>query len=238
MPDAELLERFIGRRDEAAFEVLLWRHGPMVLGLCRRILRDSHTAEDAFQATFLLLAQKAASIAKANAIGSWLYKVAYRVAQRARRQSAREPACTSDVGLLLAPVTDTWLSHEQYSLLDDAIQQLPERYRAPVVLCYMQGKKIREAATELGCPTATISTRLRRARALLERNLRRRGVAFVSGESGVLFTIESFRSAIPGRLVNDALRVALTPAAGAGTAADVVGLANGVSRTMALTNIR
>jgi RNA polymerase sigma factor (sigma-70 family) len=242
LQDAELLERFIRRRDEAAFEVLLWRHGPMVLGVCRRVLRDMHAAEDAFQATFLLLAQKAASIGNGRSIGSWLYKVAYRVAQRARRRSARWPACTSDVDRLLAPAeNDACVSQEQHSLLDDVIQRLPERYRVPVVLCYVEGRKIREAAAELGCPTATVSTRLRRARVLLRRDLNHRGVT-VLPELGAAFAVQLLDHAVPVRLANAALRLALPVNAAtgslAGAAGKVAALANEVSRTMLLTKIR
>jgi RNA polymerase sigma factor (sigma-70 family) len=240
LQDAELLERFIRRRDEAAFEVLLWRHGPMVLGVCRRVLRDMHAAEDAFQATFLLLAQKAVSIGNGRSIGSWLYKVAYRVAQRARRRSARRPACTSDVDKLLAPAEkDACVSQEQHSLLDDAIQRLPERYRVPVVLCYVQGKKIRETAAELGCPTATVSTRLRRARALLERDLKDHGVTSSTADWGAVFAAHV---AVPGQLANKAVYLSVAMSGGnglaAGAAEQVIALAKEVSHAMVVARAK
>jgi RNA polymerase sigma factor (sigma-70 family) len=240
--DAELLERFVRIRDQAAFEVLLWRHGPMVLALCHRLLRDSHAAEDAFQATFLVLAQKAMTIGQRRSVGSWLYKVAYRVAQRARQQFARRPSSTSNVSLVAAPPEhDASLSQERHSLLDDAIQRLPERYRVPVVLCYMQGKRIREAAAELGCPTATISTRLRRARALLERQLKQRGVA-VLPESGAALAARLLHAPIPGRLANKALHLALGMSVEngllAGGASQVIALARGAARAMLLAKVR
>src|SRR5262245_57246888 len=133
--DGQLLERFVAGRDEAAFELLLWRHGPMVLGVCRRVLRDEHSAEDAFQATFLALARKAASIARREAVASWLYQVAYRVALRARAglaQRARRERPGLD-GLTAPPPADE--GEDLLRVLDEELGRLPARYRSAFVLC-------------------------------------------------------------------------------------------------------
>jgi RNA polymerase sigma factor (sigma-70 family) len=182
LADAVLLERYASTGDEAAFEVLLWRHGPMVLGVCRRLLRNEQDSEDAFQATFLALARKARGIANREAVGSWLYKVAYRVALHARKTSARLPAPDEAVLRLSAAETENTpcaqvAQHELVQLVDAAIQQLPKRYRDPVVLCYLEGKTQEQAGRELGWPKGTVSTRLIRAREMLRARLQRTGEA-------------------------------------------------------------
>src|SRR5262245_53590280 len=180
--DAELLRRFAGVRDESAFELLVWRHERLVWGVCRRVLRDAHTAEDAFQATFLALALKAGSISKREAVASWLYQVAYRTALRARacavQRAARE---VQGVDLAGAPGPDdptaAAAARELSPLLEREIGRLREKYRAPVVLCYLEGKTYAEAARLLGWSPGTVSTRLTHARALLRSRLAGRGLA-------------------------------------------------------------
>jgi RNA polymerase sigma factor (sigma-70 family) len=170
--DAQLLERFARLREEAAFEVLVWRHGPMVLNVCLRILRREHDAEDAFQATFLALVRKAGAIGKGESVGSWLYKVAYRVALRARTLTPMRPL--ADDPTAPAP-NDEILCREMHSVLNEEIGHLPDKYRAAFVLCHVEGQTTDAAALALGCPRGTISTRLSRARKLLRRRLARRG---------------------------------------------------------------
>src|SRR5262245_18531884 len=177
LSDARLLERFVAGRDEGAFELLMWRHGAMVFGVCRRMLPNRHDAEDAFQATFLVLARKAASVARGEAVGAWLARVAYRVALRARAELTRQawrkgPAVEQPAAPPAAP--------EQADLrrvLDEEINRLPARQRAAIVLCCLEGKTGEQAARELGCPPGTVSSRLTRARDRLRRRLARRGVA-------------------------------------------------------------
>ncbi len=199
--DAEVLARFLAERDEAAFELLVWRHGPAVLGLCRRMLRREQDAEDAFQATFLTLARRAHSIGRRQSVGSWLYKVAYRVALRARERSCRaavlplagqpEPAGRAPDGP----------DAEVRSLLDEEVSRLPDKYRAAVVLCYLQGKTNTEAARELGCPRGTIDSRLAWARQRLRQRLVRRGVTLsLAGLVGLLASSEGL-AAVPAALV-------------------------------------
>src|ERR1700731_1179434 len=141
--DGVLLERFVRQRDEAAFEVLVWRHGPMVLSLARRLLRSPHDAEDVLQATFLTLVRKANSIGKRESIASWLYKVGYRVALRARARSGKGPVAAGSLEHVPAgPANAT--DGELRPLLDRAILRLPEKHRAAIVLCHFEGKTIRE----------------------------------------------------------------------------------------------
>jgi RNA polymerase sigma factor (sigma-70 family) len=177
-PDTQLLERFSCGRDEAAFAALVKRHGPMVLGVCRRVLHDAHSAEDAFQATFLALSRKAGAAGSRGSVGGWLYRVAYRAALRARRrqylcqarEAHRDPRQASDP---LAEMT----GRELLTVLDQELQKLAEPYRAPLVLCFLEGRSRDEAALELGCSQSTLRRRLEVAKERLRRRLERRGLA-------------------------------------------------------------
>jgi RNA polymerase sigma factor (sigma-70 family) len=176
--DAQLLERFVLARDEAAFESLLWRHGPMVLALCQRLLRHRHDAEDAFQAVFLVFFRKARSIRRRECVASWLYKVAYRLAVKARARAAHRARDDSPVDSLSAPEQpDPLLAADVRATLDDAVSRLPEKYRVPLVLHYLEGHTVQQVAEKIGCPSGTVSGRLNRARELLRRRLASRGVA-------------------------------------------------------------
>src|SRR5262249_11379095 len=153
VPDTDLLERFAAVRDEAAFELLAWRHGPMVLGVCRRVLGDFHEAEDAFQATFLVLARKAASAARHRSAGGWLHTVAYRVALRARARRAARTARERPLG---EPPPDAALDpageaarREVRRVIDEEVNRLPEKYRTPFVLFHLEGRGSAEVAREL-----------------------------------------------------------------------------------------
>jgi RNA polymerase sigma factor (sigma-70 family) len=190
--DAILLERFVSRREEAAFVELVERHGPRVQGTCRRVLRNEHDIEDVFQATFLVLARKAAGIPWRESVGSWLCAVAHRLALSARADASRHERRETSFGTLWPvhgserrlpekchPVVDPAAEIERSDLrrlLDDELLQLPEKYRAPVVLCDLEGRTHQEAAQQLGWPSGSISRRLERARALLRRRLVHRGV--------------------------------------------------------------
>jgi RNA polymerase sigma factor (sigma-70 family) len=176
-PDQELLCRFRTEHDEAAFHGLLCRHGPMVLDVCRNVLGNETDAEDAFQATFLVLAQKAAAIRKETAVGNWLYGVAFRVAQKARadqgrrrKHEARAPEQSP------TDQTDDLSWREVQQTLHAELNRFPERYRAPLVLCYLQGQTQDAAAALLGVSKAGLKKRLERARALLRQRLIRRGL--------------------------------------------------------------
>src|SRR5947209_1212891 len=154
--DAELLGRFVRGRDPAAFEVLVWRHGPMVLGCARRSLGNDADAEDAFQATFLTLARKAGSIRRGGALAAWLHLVARRIAGRIRQQ--RRPLRSLDGRDIAAPGAAP--PDELACVLDEEIAGLPERFRRAVVLCYLEGHSAEEAAELLGCPRGTVLSRL------------------------------------------------------------------------------
>jgi RNA polymerase sigma factor (sigma-70 family) len=181
--DGDLLNRFIARQDQdrsAAFEALVERHGPMVLDVCRNVLRNEDEAEDAFQATFLILARQARSIRKRGSVGSWLFGVATRVATRSRidaaRRRARERAFAKDVSARPPMNHD----NAEKTVLHEEIARLPEKYRELVVLCYLEGMSYLAAAERLGCPVGTVSVRLMRARERLRSRLVRRGEASFS----------------------------------------------------------
>jgi RNA polymerase sigma factor (sigma-70 family) len=177
LPDGDLLERFVAACDEAAFTALLERHGPMVLGVCRRALPDRHDAEDAFQATFLVLARKAASVRKQASLGCWLHGVAGRVAAKLKRGHARrrERERGAAPPVPRGPAEEvSW--REVQAALDEELGRLPERYRAPLVLCYLECLTRDEAAQQLGLSAGSLHGRLERARGLLRQRLTRRGL--------------------------------------------------------------
>ena len=166
LSDRALLDRFLASRDESAFTVLIERHGPMVLGVCRRSLPNLHDAEDACQATFLVLARKAASVRKKSSLGSWLHGVACRVAANLKRDHARRKAREREVGAKapMDPAAEvTW--REVQTILDEELQRLPDRYRTPMILCYLECMTRDEAAQQLGLSPTTLHGRLEHARA-------------------------------------------------------------------------
>lgn len=214
VPDALLLDRFIEQWDQAAFRDLVGRHGPMVLGVGRRILRDPHAAEDVFQATFLLLIRKAGSVRKRGSIGPWLYGVAQRVALEARGAAARRPVPASLEAELPGMDDDDALEHvELHAALHEELGRLPEKYRAPLVLCYVEGLPHEAVARRLGWPLGTVRTRIARGRDLLGARLTRRGLA-----PGIVLLAFSLlpktRAAVPPRLVEATVRAATRVAAG------------------------
>jgi RNA polymerase sigma factor (sigma-70 family) len=232
--DAQLLERFVQGRDEGAFELLVWRHGAMVLNVCQRVLRCEHDAEDAFQASFLALACKAAAIGKRASVGSWLYKVAYRVALRARSRSPAQPLPQEPPADTAEPLADL-LRWELRSVLDEEVRRLSDKYRAAFVLCCMEGQTIAAAAQTLGCPQGTVGTWLARARRLLRRRLASRGLGPSAPEG-----CGSFFAALPAALVSSTARAAVLgseeKALAAGLiSAQVAALTKGAVPTMTLT---
>jgi RNA polymerase sigma factor (sigma-70 family) len=210
LTDAQLLEQFLRHRDHAAFEMLVHRHGPMVLGVCKRVLRREHDAEDAFQATFLALVRKAGSIGNRASVASWLYKVGYRIAlgasTRRATRAAREQSCPD---LAAAEARPQARDPDLRRVLDEEVNRLPEKYRAVFVLCQVEGRTIAEAARALECPCGTVGTRLARARQRLRSRLSRRGFG---PAAGVLAAV------VPPALASGTVR-----AAGALTAAKTAG---------------
>src|SRR5262245_34256305 len=181
--DAQLLERFRERRDESAFAELVRRHGGTVMGAARAVLRDEPDAEDVFQATFLVLARKAGAVHKPGSLGSWLYGVARRIALDCQRRAARRTrhernfGATRSEGSVSGPDLD-----DRPALLSEELARLPEKYRAPLVLCYLEGKTNEQAAAELKWPSGTVRGRIARGRDLLRARLSRRGVS-LTGEA-------------------------------------------------------
>jgi RNA polymerase sigma factor (sigma-70 family) len=175
--DRQLLERFAATRDEAAFATLVHRYGPLVLSVCRRILGEVHDAEDAFQATFLVLARKARAVRWQASVGNWLYGVAWRVARKARARAAQRRAHERQFAGLPRPEAASEMSvREVGALLDEELQALPDYHRAPLVLCYLEGRSRNEAARQLGWTLATLKRRLEQGRARRRSRLTRRGL--------------------------------------------------------------
>ncbi len=220
LPDGQLLERFVARQDGAAFGVLVRRHGPMVLGVCRRVLGDYHDAEDAFQATFLVLARKAGSVVPRAMVGNWLYGVACRAAAKIRASNLRRRAREMQVAEMPEPVADcpNDLWHELRPLLDSELSLLPHNYRAAVVLCDLEGKTGKDAARQLGWPEGTVSSRLARGRALLAKRLTRRGLAVSTTALATLLARGQARACVPTTLGSSVVNARVLPAAGAGSA--------------------
>src|SRR5262249_43381462 len=216
--DSDLLARFVASRDEAAFELLLWRHGTMVLHLCRDVTRDEHAAEDAFQATFLALVRKAASIRSRESLGAWLYQVAYRVALRARR-SERETVNLDAVDDPEArELPDEIELRELRPLLHEEVQRLPAKYRTPIVLCYLEGLTHEETARQLGWPKGTVAGRLARAREMLRKRLTRRGIALSTALAALALAPTPAAAVVPAALVQVTLKNCLLVASGGATA--------------------
>lgn len=170
--DGQLLDCFVHRHEEAAFAALVRRHGPMVLSVCRRLLRHHHDAEDAFQATFLVLAEKAHSLRQPELLANWLYGVAYRTAVHARQRASRRSEREREVAVLSPVSGDSEIeAREVRRVLDEELARLPEKYRAPLVLCYLEGMTNEEAARTLGWPSGSMSHRLARGREMLRERL-------------------------------------------------------------------
>ncbi len=235
--DADLLQRFVAARDEAAFELLLWRHSALVMGVCRAVLRDRHLAEDAFQATFLALARKVPSVGRREALAGWLYRVAYHAALKARARAARTPAAVEPDSLPAPERTETE-AHELTPLLHEELGRLPAKYRTPLVLCYLQGQTHADAARQLGWPKGTVSGRLARGRDLLRRRLLKRGVTLTAG---LLAAGLATGTTATAALVAATARAGADLASGAATSAvsaQVLRLTEGVLRTMFLSKVK
>jgi RNA polymerase sigma factor (sigma-70 family) len=240
MTDPDLLRRFLENREEAAFAALVERHGPMVLGVCRHLVPNAADADDAFQATFLVLVRRASSIRKPQLLGNWLYGVAHRVAARARVQAARRRDRERPEVEMMA--TDPSREASEWNpVLHEELNHLPEKYRAPMVLCYLQGKTNQEAAQLLSWPVGTVKGRLTRARELLKKRLTRRGVSLSSGVLTAALQPSASSAAVPAVLMDSTVRAAMLVAAGpvavAGISVPVAALTKGVLQTMFLTRL-
>jgi RNA polymerase sigma factor (sigma-70 family) len=239
--DEHLLEAFVARRDESAFSALLRRYGGMVLHVCRRVLHNSQDAEDAFQATFLLLARKAGTIRKQQSLAGWLYQVAYRLAIRVKAQHARREAREQQaVRMQPTPAGFEVAWRELQEVLDEELHRLPAKYRDPLVLCYLQGLTHEEAAGQLGWPLGTVRGRVARARDLLRGRLARRGLSLTAAAFSAVLAADVAR-AVPAGLLGRTCKAAVSYAGGRAAGVELVttqaaALAEGGLTAMATTS--
>jgi RNA polymerase sigma factor (sigma-70 family) len=221
LPDHELVQRFVRSHEERAFAALVDRHGPMVLGLCRSILHNAHDAEDIFQAAFLVLARRAASLRKGESVGSYLYSIAYRLAHKARLRDGKRRRREQQTALRETVLVDDVTWGELRGILHEEVSRLPPKWRAAVVLCYWQGRTHEEAAQQLGCARATVKDRLEQARARLRSRLARRGLALSAAWAPAALSGEASSAAVSAELARATVRGALLFGAGQPTGAGV-----------------
>jgi RNA polymerase sigma factor (sigma-70 family) len=241
VPDQQLLDRFARQREEAAFEALVQRHGPLVLGVCRRVLHNWHDAEDVFQATFLVLARKARSIGKQASVGSWLYQVAYHMALKARKQAsnrqrrARQTARRDEAD----PLTEV-TGRELLAVLDEELQNLAECERSPLVLCYLEGRTRDEVARLLGCSQSTLNRRIEHAKDRLRGRLARRGVALSAVLLAAGLTQTTASAGVSHMLAFSTVQGVLASVSGktVGVASAATALAEGTLRTMSAAKLK
>jgi RNA polymerase sigma factor (sigma-70 family) len=238
--DGQLLARFVATRDEPAFAALLRRHGPMVLAVCRRLLRHEQDAEDAFQATFLVLAHKAHAIRKRGSVGGWLHGVARHVAANLGKQAARRRARERQVEDMPHPEVAAPQPQDWRPLLDEELGRLPEKYRAALVLCDLEGQPRKEAARQLGVPEGTLSSRLVRARRMLAGRLARRGLALPAAAWAVALSQGAAAAHVPAGLLSSTVRAAALVAAGqlAAVSTPAAALTRGVLKAMFLMKLK
>jgi RNA polymerase sigma factor (sigma-70 family) len=242
LTDAQLLTRFIERRDEAAFATLLRRHGPMVRSVCRRVLGNDHDADDAFQASFLVLVRKAASVVPRDMIANWLYGVAHTTALRAKVLAAKRSAREKQVREMPEPDVAP-LDHRDdlRHLLDRELSRLPDKYRVPIVLCDLEDRSIKEAARQLGWPQGTVAGRLARARVMLAKRLAPHVLLTSGGVLATLLSRQEAPASVPTSLVTSTIDVAKTFAAGqvvsGAISAPVAALTEGVLKAMFVSKL-
>ena len=241
--DAHLLAAFIEQKDEAAFEALVRRHGPMVFGVCRRVVGNHHDAEDAFQATFLVLARKASSVKPRERVANWLHGVALRTAMKANAMTAKRRGREKQVTEMPEPEVsqqDRW--RDLQLLIDQELNGLPENYRLPILLCDLEGKAIKEATQQLGWRQGTLAGRLARGRKLLAKRLANRGVVLSAGSLAAVVSQNAASADVPASLVRSTVKAATMMAAGKAAVAGVVPakvaiLMEGVMKSMLLTRL-
>src|SRR5262249_1201188 len=223
LTDGQLLARFIEHREPAAVAALVRRHGPMVWGVRRRILRNHHDAEDAFQATFLVLVRKAPSIASRELLANWLYRVAYQTGLNARAAAAKRKARERQVTEMPEPaVAEPDLWRDLLPVLDEELSRLPEKYRAVIVLCELEGKTRKQVARQLGMPEGTVAGRLARARVLLAKRLARHGLTLSGGALAAVLAPHAASAGVPTAVVSAAIKAAGLFAVGQTTATGVI----------------
>jgi RNA polymerase sigma-70 factor (ECF subfamily) len=240
--DGELLEGYLSGRDEALFEALLHRHGPMVLGVCRRILQNEDDAHDAFQATFLVFLRKAATIIPRAMVGNWLHGVAYKTALKAQAMNRQRRAKEREATAHVRPAAAQEALQDRLEILDEALSRLPAKYRSAIVLCDLEGKTIKEAAQQLNCPPGTVASRLAGGRALLAKRLTRHGLCLTAGTVAQDLAQGAAPPSIPQPLIASTLNAAAMVAAGQDGAnvmsAKVVALTERVVRAMLIARLK
>ncbi len=241
--DAELLDCYLARRDEGAFEALVRRHGPMVLGVCRRILRNEADAEDAFQATFLILVRKAGNIRPRGMVSNWLYGVAHNTALKAKAMIHKRRTKEREAGKVTKPEAAKEVWSQVQTLVDEELGRLPDKYRVPIVLCDLEGKTIKEAARHLDWPQGTVATRLSRGRALLAKRLCKHGPTLSVGPLAAVLSQAAASARVPPPLVASTVKAASLYAAGKAVttgvvSATVAALTEGVLTSMLLTKLK
>jgi RNA polymerase sigma factor (sigma-70 family) len=239
LTDGQLLSEYIARREEAVLAVLVRRHGPMVWSACRRILRNYHDAEDAFQATFLVLVRKAASIVPREMVANWLYGVAHQTALKARATASKRKGRERQVTEMPEPViAEQRFWRDLQPVLDEELSRLPDKYRSVIVLCDLECRTRKEAARQIGCPEGTVAGRLARARVMLAKRLARHGLIFSGGALGTVLSQNLASAFVPISVVSFTIKAASLMAAGpaAGViSVEVAALMEGVLKTMSLT---
>lgn len=240
--DADLLERYVASHDGAAFARLVERHGPLVLGVCRRVLHNHHDAEDAFQATFLVLARKARNIRQRGALAGWLYKVAYHLSVKLRASVERRRQLERQSRPAQQQATNDQITWGELRLvLDEELSRLPEKYRAPLLLCCLAGRTRDEAAEQLGWTLGSLKMRLERGRQLLRNRLARRGLTASAALLTMLLAQHATANPVPAILATTTLKAALLFAAGktaAALSAQAVSLAEfGLSAGASMTKL-
>jgi RNA polymerase sigma factor (sigma-70 family) len=244
LTDGQLLDNYVRSRDEAAFAALVRRHGPMVWGVCRRVLRSHHDAEDAFQATFLVLVRKAASVVSKELVANWLYGVAHQTALKARATAAKRRAREKQVTAMPEPAREQQaLWDDLQPLLDQELSRLPDKYRAVIVLCELGGKTRKEAARHFHVPEGTVASRLATARALLAKRLTRHGLPVSGAALAAVLSQQGASAGVPLSVASSTIQAASLFAAGQAAAPGVlsvkaVALTEGVLKAMLLTKLR
>jgi RNA polymerase sigma factor (sigma-70 family) len=243
MSDGKLLECFLARREEAAFEALVRRHGPMVWSVCRRVLHNTHDAEDAFQAAFLVLVRKASSLRSRDTVGNWLYGVAFHTALKARAAAMKRHAKEAQAGARLRlKGASQEIASDFYSILDQELSRLPEKYREAIVLCDLEGKTRVDAARQVGIAEGTLSGRLTTARKTLAQRLTRRGLTLSGGAVALALGQSTLAASVPIPLLASTVRAAACLTAGQAAAgvisAEVAALTKGVLKTMVLGKLK
>jgi RNA polymerase sigma factor (sigma-70 family) len=244
LTDAQLLQEYLSRQEEAALAALVHRHGPMIWGVCRRVLRNYHDAEDAFQATFLVFVRKAASIASPELLANWLYGVAHQTALKARATAAKRKTREMQVKQMPEPAAaENELWNDLQPLLDQELSRLSDKYRSAIVLCDLEGKTRKEAARQLGVPEGTLAARLARGRKMLALRLARHGLAVSAGSLAAALAQDTASASVPSVIVSATIKAASLLAAGQAAAAGgisikAIALMEGVLKAMFLSKLK